>query len=153
MIQSIDYTSFSVLMAKLHGCPNKNSNYHNIFLELQNNLYTFLNLIHLYIQSSYLTFILQKVAKCWDLQSANREIQVSSHGVPLESTSRDHNIGIPSLDIDEFYAGKFEDCECLHKGNIKMTGTDRALLTLFFQTLKKKRVKVENRVRRGVIYY
>ena len=105
---------------------------------IRNNPYTFLNLIHLYIQSSYLTFLRQKVAKCWDLQSANREIQVSSHGVPLESTSRDHNIGTPSLDIDEFYAGKFEDCECLHKGNIKMKNTGvLCRLTLFFEAMKK----------------
>ena len=43
-----NYTGFLVLMAKLFGRENKNSNFHNISLEVQNNPYAFLDQRHLY---------------------------------------------------------------------------------------------------------
>ena len=36
-------------MTKVFGQENNNSNFHNFFLEVENNLYMFLNLRHLYL--------------------------------------------------------------------------------------------------------
>ena len=44
-----NYTGLSVIMKKLFWQEKRNSNVHNFFLEVQNNLFKFLNLRHLYL--------------------------------------------------------------------------------------------------------
>ena len=59
---------FSVLMARLFGQENKNPNFHNFFLDEQNNLYTFLNLRHLY-QNDFLN---EKLQNCIAMQLSRK---------------------------------------------------------------------------------